>query len=258
MQICLSVLVLLEVLKADEWYMLPESTLIVTSRFICGIVLHVFLSGELNQGMLLMKYALNHPWKFEKGGGCSIAFFSGFLQSTMVLLVEAVNYIALITNLTHLDIVMNFLALAVIADFDDFFYNALFDNQFKRVITDGDTYKKFLEVQTTTSIEARYNVIGNRLERQEVENVYGGENNLFPEYDRDNKKHSLATHIPKHIYIRFWQDRLWYNKIAIVVYKIMRIIIVSLWFYFIPFVAMIASFVIPAAMKRGLDSEASD
>ena len=62
----------------------------------------------------------------------------------MVLMVESVNYIALMTNTTHLNIVMNFLALAVIADFDDFFYGALFDSQFKRVITDGDTYGDFL------------------------------------------------------------------------------------------------------------------
>ena len=73
-----------------------------------------------------------------------LAFLAGFLQATMVLTVEMVNYIALITNTTHLDIVMNFLALAVIADFDDFFYGALFDSQFKRVITDGDTYGDFL------------------------------------------------------------------------------------------------------------------
>ena len=45
----------------------------------------------------------------------------------MVLAVESANYIALMTNFTHIEIVMNFLALAVIADFDDFFYGALFD-----------------------------------------------------------------------------------------------------------------------------------
>ena len=88
--------------------------------------------------------------------------------------------------------------------------------------------------------------------------MYAGENNLFPEYDRDNKKHSLATHIPKHIYIRFWTDRLWYNKIGLIMYRLCRLIIVSVWFYFIPFVAMIASFVIPAAVKHSEASATSD
>ena len=36
----------------------------VFARFVCGIVLHMILSPELEQGLLLMKYALNHRWKF--------------------------------------------------------------------------------------------------------------------------------------------------------------------------------------------------
>merc|ERR1712241_742959 len=106
------------------WSMLPQSTWLIASRFICGIVLHVFLQSELDTAMSHMKFAQNHPWKFDN---YFIAWLSGFLQASMVLYVETVNYIALLTNLSHLDIVMNFLALVVIADFDDFFYGALFD-----------------------------------------------------------------------------------------------------------------------------------
>lgn len=109
-----------------------------------------------------MKFAQNHPWKFDN---YFIAWLSGFLQASMVLYVETVNYIALLTNLSHLDIVMNFLALVVIADFDDFFYGALFDNEYKDVITDTDTYEEFLFLQTTTSKLARNNVTGNRIVR---------------------------------------------------------------------------------------------
>ena len=92
-----------------------------------------------------MKYAVNHPWKFDDNGGMFLAWLSGFLQASMILVVESVNYVALITNTTHIDVVMNFLALAVIADFDDFFYGALFDNEYKKVITDSDTYGEFLQ-----------------------------------------------------------------------------------------------------------------
>ena len=161
----LSFLVLSEVLGADTWPNFPETTMIVTSRFVCGIVLHVFLQGELEQGCIFMKYACNHPWKFDDNGGMFIAWLSGFLQATMILVVETVNYTALITNETHIDVVMNFLALAVIADFDDFFYGALFDNEYKKVITDGDCYGEFLQQQTTTSFWARYLIKGNRIER---------------------------------------------------------------------------------------------
>lgn len=39
----------------------------------------------------------------------------------MVVLVELINIIILISNKTVMDIIMNFLALVVIADFDDYF-----------------------------------------------------------------------------------------------------------------------------------------
>ena len=43
----LAMLVLIEVSGDPNWDRLPEDTLIVVSRFVCGIVLHVFLQGEL-------------------------------------------------------------------------------------------------------------------------------------------------------------------------------------------------------------------
>lgn len=68
MQMCLSFLVLQEVIRSppeeDVWSKLPESTMLVTSRFICGIVLHVLLQTELDTAMSHMKFAVNHPWKF--------------------------------------------------------------------------------------------------------------------------------------------------------------------------------------------------
>lgn len=74
----------------------------------------------------------------------------------MVIMVETVNYIALLTNVTHIDIVMNFMALCIIADFDDNFYDALADTEYKDVITDQVIYGEFLLLQTTTSKEARF------------------------------------------------------------------------------------------------------
>ena len=47
MQMGLALLVLLEVSRDEKLYELPNDSLIVASRFVCGIVLHVFLQGEL-------------------------------------------------------------------------------------------------------------------------------------------------------------------------------------------------------------------
>ena len=193
-----------------------------------------------------MKYATNHPWKFDDNGGMFLAWLAGFLQASMILVVESVNYVALITNTTHIDIVMNFLALAVIADFDDFFYGALFDNEYKQVITDTDVYGNFLETQTTTSFFARFQIKGNRVKRQEVEKIYASQ---FPEPDRDDPTSNINERLPKHIFIDFWKDRNWYNKICFIIYKIFRVVIVSVWYYFIPFVAMVASFIVPAILR---------
>jgi hypothetical protein len=65
-----------------------------------------------------MKYVSMHIDEFEYPG---FAFLFSFLQFSAVLTVEIVNIINL-TNITGIDeIVMNYVALGVICDFDDFF-----------------------------------------------------------------------------------------------------------------------------------------
>ena len=153
-QISLTLLVLLEIMANKsgdiDWSAQPENIWIVFTRFICGIVLHVSLSAELQQGMTMMKFAVNHWWKFDDW---YVAYLTGSLQTSVVLLVEIVNFVALITNTTVLDIVMNFLALVIIAEFDDYFFNAVTNSELVDVINDS-VYDKFLIVQTTTSSDA--------------------------------------------------------------------------------------------------------
>ena len=50
--------------------------------------------------------------------------------------------------------------------------------------------------------------------------------------------------LPTHVYVSFY-DRTFGNKILYIFYKFFRILLVSFWFYFVPFVAMFASYVIP-------------
>ena len=75
-QVFLVTVVAMEVL-ADGFFWTPtDSILMVFARFVCGIVLHMLLSNELQQGLLMMKYSVNHPWKFIN---YRHAFLSGFL-----------------------------------------------------------------------------------------------------------------------------------------------------------------------------------
>lgn len=73
-----------------------------------------------------MKYVLNHTWRFDNW---KIAFWCGFLQASSIFIIELVNFLAIMTSTQVLDVVMNFLALVVISEFDDFFYGALGKNE---------------------------------------------------------------------------------------------------------------------------------
>ena len=93
--------------------------------------------------MKMMKYAVNHRWKFTE---YKMAFLAGFLQALMVILVESVNFMAIITNYEIIEIVMDFLALVVIAEFDDFFYyEAVLDEDIVAII-DSKIYESFLVI----------------------------------------------------------------------------------------------------------------
>jgi hypothetical protein len=46
------------------------------ARFICATILHLSLIDEVSAGLEMMKYAVNHPYKFER---FSIAWLAGFL-----------------------------------------------------------------------------------------------------------------------------------------------------------------------------------
>ena len=43
----------------------PPNIVVVLSRWICALFLHVSLKDEADLGFKIMKYSMNHPWKFE-------------------------------------------------------------------------------------------------------------------------------------------------------------------------------------------------
>ena len=84
----------------------------MATRFAYGIVFHFYVQAELVQGFVNMKYALNHPWKFESSG---LAFFTGFMQAMTIFVLEGINYVLLLTKDSHLDIVLSFIGLVIIS-----------------------------------------------------------------------------------------------------------------------------------------------
>ena len=180
----------------------PASMQIVLCRFLCAIFLHIHLSDELDQSFSLMKYAMNHQWRFRKWYA---AFFVGFAQMFVTMWVEVVNLAVLLTNNTCLDIIMNFLALVIISEFDDYFFNSLRREPIQDLIAQGEMeiqgsvikLQNILRIQTTTSARARHPVEGNKIlkDGDNAEGVVNSSNQqeiLFQHLEKSNttKKHS--------------------------------------------------------------------
>lgn len=119
------------------------------------------LANELSSGLNLMKFALNHEYRFSN---YRIAYLAGFLQVSMIITVESVNFLTILTASTILDTVMNFMALSVIADFDNFFYGAIGgDDPMKDMITNS-AYDDLFKICKTTSRNAKAKIPENELQ----------------------------------------------------------------------------------------------
>ena len=108
-----------------------------------------------------MKFACNHPWKFDD---YKIAFLAGFLQTITIMAVELVNLLVILLETSIIEIVMNHMAIVVISQFGSFFYMASTEREWKKLINE-----EYLMIQTTTSYVARYKIDGNKIEPQKSE-----------------------------------------------------------------------------------------
>ena len=97
----------------------PKNATITLARFMCAIFLHVVLTDEIKQGFAMMKFSNNHWWLFDSW---SFAYLTGFVQMLTVILTEVVNIAILNTNHSTLDIIMNFMALVVLVEFDNMLF----------------------------------------------------------------------------------------------------------------------------------------
>ena len=84
---------------------------------------------------MLMKYSINHPYKFKAWFN---AFMVGLCQMIALVSVELVNVAVLLTNPTVMDTIMNFLALVIISDFDDYFFMTIKSEPIAKLISDGE------------------------------------------------------------------------------------------------------------------------
>ena len=208
--------------------MKPMSATIVATRFICGLVFHIYLQAEFKQGQTNMKYALNHPWKFEWP---TLAFFVGLMQSCVVFVIELINYILIVGSNTYLEIILATLALYFIINFSNFFYQQpMMGGELKKVITGvHDKYENFLRWQVKAN--PRFTIF--RTQKQQVE--------MLPPL-----KEEVADDIPYYNKLDFSHRSRWTcNRSLRVVFLVQYALYLANWFYYAPFLAICVNFTVP-------------
>ena len=192
---------------------IEESSFILFARFICASILHLSLIDEVYAGLDMMKYCLNHEYRFASLG---TAWFVGFLQASIVLAVEFVNIIIILTSFKPTNIVFNFIALAIIAEFDNYVYESLRNESMKKLL-DNEVNDKILVIRHTTSKRCK-------------------DNELSTVADENGDLRPLKV---------VYKNRSCLSKTLYCIYKVYRLLYVSLYFYFFPFSVIILSQLLP-------------
>ena len=143
----------------------------------------------------------------------------------MVVGVEIVNILVLFALDSFSEIVTNFTALVIISEFDDFFFEASLDDETKAVVSgDKEAYAEMIMVRMTTSSDAKANTNQNLVTKEFFE-----------------KEGKVANgKIPEHIRVKFG-ERSAINMIMFTLYRLLRLIYVSFWYYFIPYATIVGS-----------------
>lgn len=202
MQVFLIVLIFYQEMKVntDLFLSFCPYTLMFYTRFICATLLHMILMPELSGALQRMKYAVNHPYKFEN---FAVAFFLGVGQFTAVWFTEVLNILIILTSFAPLGAVFNFIALTVIADFDNFIYEAMSAEYLTKLLEEEVVEEEF-KIEHTTSKRCSYQ------ELTEIEDDNGDKRPLRIRYN----------------------SRSCCNKFLFSFYKCFRLVYVSYYYYF--------------------------
>lgn len=102
--------------------LLPKDITVLGARFVCTILMHLQVEGDMRQGLRMMKYVTNQPFDFSNP---SAAFFVALMQTLGGLAAEVACIMYLSNINTAIDVIIKFVALASIAKVDDFYASAL-------------------------------------------------------------------------------------------------------------------------------------
>jgi hypothetical protein len=124
---------------------------IMFARFICAIILHLSLTDEVTDGLGMMKYSCNHGYRLHSQ---TIAYLAGFCQFFSSIGVETANIGVILAANDTISIVFNFIAVAIIAEFDNYVFASMKSESFKKVIEEAFASRAF-PIERTTSKKCR-------------------------------------------------------------------------------------------------------
>ena len=120
---CLMILFIGTIIAGDGFtIVLPSNVSVMGARFICTILMHLQVEGDMRQGLRMMKYVTNHPFDFANPGS---AFFVALMQTMGGLAAEIACILFLGSIDKAIDVIIKFVALASIAKVDDIYASAL-------------------------------------------------------------------------------------------------------------------------------------
>lgn len=177
----------------------------------CTIALHLLLYPEVATGLDIMKFANQNPDLFI-GNGAEIAFILGLIQVFMAVFCEAINVFLLTYQHTTDHCIIHFVALEVIMEVTNYYFEAMMDNKLKNFICHKLEHNPPCRPEITTEN-------GEKRRRK-------GSDNIFSE-------------------------RSCFHKVARITYKMIRMFYVGLIFYFIPFSTLFMQYIYADTAPHG-------
>lgn len=193
-------------------------SLVSLGRFVCATILHLSLIEEIEGAMVMMKYAVNHQYMFKNPIN---AYMIAFMQFFITTMVEICNLIVILASNDPLNIVLNFVAICIVAEFDNLVFASQRNENCIKMLDDNAIGEKILQIQHTTSKSCHVD---------ELSNVKDEEGNY--------RKMRIV-----------YSERPCGQKCMYTLYKVCRIWYVSFYVYFLPFMSIILNIVIPVYVQ---------
>ena len=115
------------------------------------MLLHIHCNTEILNALNMMKYAVNHHWKFSN---YRVAFLAGFLQCMVMFLITLINYMVITIEEDVISVAKDFTALLIVADFDDIFAMMGGGGEKAISIIEDQIYRPLFLREVTTSKDA--------------------------------------------------------------------------------------------------------